>query len=137
MDMEKEYGTIGEAMYRSWENQYEMLAKDVKFGKVNAEEAYKELKEKIGQEIDSCLAKRDKWNKYGWISVAIVVVIYLLVGIISSMNPSGNLSYLLLSAFIPVVCFKMKGSCKKRILAAADCDEKYFDGEIIYRRKNG
>lgn len=137
MDMEKAYGTIGEASYKAWENQYEMISKDVKFGKLNADEAYKELKEKISQEIDRCLVKRDKWNKYGWISVAIVVVVYLLVGIIGSMNPSGNLSYLLLSAFIPVVCFKMKGSCKKRILAAIDFDEKYFDGEIIYRRKNG
>jgi len=137
MDMEKAYGTIGEALYRSWENQYEMVSKDVKFGNINAEEAYKGLKEKINQEIDSCLEKREKWNKYAWISVAVVVAIYLLVGIISSINPSGNLSYLLLSAFIPVVCFKMKGSCKKQIIAAMDFDEKYFGGEIVYRRKNG
>lgn len=137
MDMEKVYGTIGEANYKFWEKQYEMLSKDVKFGKVNAEEVYNELKEKINQEINNCLAKREKWNKYAWISVAIVVAIYLLVGVISSINPSGNLSYLLLSAFIPVVCFKMKGSCKKQIIAAIDFDEKYFGGEILYRRKNG
>lgn len=139
MDMQEKYGVTGEAMFKLWENKYAKIQKDVKFGNADPEEAFHELKKEISLKVNECFEKREKRKKLAWILTALAPVMMLIGVGISGMEsePGFGLFLALVGIVLPVWGFKSIKSFEKTIIAAADFDEKYFDGQIFYYRKNG
>lgn len=133
MDMDKEFGVSGASLFKAWEWKYAEIEKSIRFGGANPEEAYMQLKVDINDEINKRWAKSDKWKKFGIIMVFVCIACFLLVAVM----PDAASMMLLCSIAVTVFAFKMKSSNEKVIDAALTFDEKYFGGEIAYRRKNG
>lgn len=138
MDMEKEYGTLGEVMYKTWDNKYKQIEKDIKFGKAEPTEAFRVLKIEINQKVDEWLAKREKRKKFGIVTVLLTPVI-MLVGsaVLSATDSNIGLFIALIGVLLPVYGFVSMRGFTKALHAAIDFDQEYFDGLIFYYRKNG
>lgn len=131
---EQDYGINGSVMIDSWKRQYDEIAGHVKFGGADAN-AFLPLMQKISDHMDEQYLKREKWNKFGLVMVCASVVAVLSAGLFS--DPSAWLVLVVICIALTVMCFKMKKARENEILAAIDFDKAYFDGEIVYRRKNG
>lgn len=128
----KKYGMWGDEAIKEWTYDYERIRKDVKFGGED-NEAFLVLMQKINDRMNREVIRRSRWNKVG---IAMVLVSILMLWIASSMGDNG-LVLPVVSIAVTVVVFMMKKCCEKVLMAAIDFDETYFDGEIVYRRKNG
>lgn len=131
---DNEYGSWGQACYDSWVRKYEMIAKDVRFGGADPEEAFTPLKVEINDEINKQFANRQKRLKLGFIMIAVSFVISILAAYMQIMA----VGYIMLASYaFTVWCFASRISCRKTIHAAIEFDKKYFEGEIWYRRTHG
>lgn len=138
MDMEKEYGTLGEVMYKTWDNRYKQIEKDVKFKNAEPEEVFRSLKIEINQKVNEWLAKREKRKKFGIVTVLLAPVIMLIgSAIVSGTGSNAGLFIALIGILLPVYGFMSMRGFTKALHAAIDFDEKYFDGQVFYCRKNG
>lgn len=139
MDMQEKYGITGEVMFKSWENKYTQIQKDVKFGNVDPENAFRELKIEIASRIGECVEKYAKRKKLAWILTASAPILFLIGALIASMESDSffGLALALIGIALPIWGFKSLKSFDKNIAAAVDFDEKYFDGEITYHLKKG
>ena len=133
MDMDKEFGVSGASLFKAWEWRYDDIAKTIRFGGANPDEAYAPLKMDVNAEINKRWAKIDKWKKFGIIMIFVCIACFFL----GAVMPDAAPMMLLCSIVVTVFAFKMKSSNEKVIDAALAFDEKYFGGEIAYRRKNG
>lgn len=131
---EQEYGIGGSVMISSWKREYEEIAGHVKFGGADGD-AFLPLMQKISDHMNEQYLKREKWNKFGIVMVLVSIAAFLSAGLFS--DSSAWLVLVVICIALTALCFKMKKSREKEIMAAIDFDKTYFDGEIVYRRKNG
>lgn len=129
----KKYGMWGDEAIKEWKYDYEKIRRDVKFGG-EEQEAFITLMAKINDRMNNEIRRKELWNKVG---IVMVLVSILMLWIASSMGGDDGLVLPVVSIAVTVVVFMMKNCCTKVLMAAIDFDEEYFDGEIVYRRKNG
>lgn len=139
MNMQEKYGITGEVLFMSWERKYASIQKDLKFGNADPEGAVSELKREIKSKICECVEKYKKRKKLAWILTALAPVLFMGGAVIASMESESffGLALALTGIALPIWGFKSLKSYNKIMAAAVDFDEKYFDGEIAYRLKNG
>lgn len=134
MNMYDEYGATGEALYKSWERKFEEIRKKSKFDGVDVEMELGSLKKEVNDTINKYLQKANGRKKFGIITIFFPIILLVCGGF----TLTGTMSWLTLIAIVlPVYGFMSMRSCNKVLDAAIDFDKKYFDGEIVYRRKNG
>lgn len=134
MNMYDEYGATGEALYKSWERKFEEIRRKSKFDGADVETELGSLKTEVNDTINKYLQKAKGRKKFGIITI-FVPFILLALGSFTLTESTAFLT--LISILLPVYGFMSMRSCNKVLVAAMDFDKKYFDGEIIYRRKNG
>lgn len=133
MDMEKEFGATGEALYRTWERKYEEIVQHVKFGGADAETAFETLKKEINDTINEYNEKAESKKKFGIVTIPVALIA---LSICMGLGDVGAW-VAIIGILLPVYGFMSRRGCRKVAYAAFEFDKKYFGGEIFYRRKNG
>lgn len=138
-DLLKEYGVRGSMLFESWERSFRDLADKQKFSPEGEKDhaALRELKLKILQELDSSVRKDNTLKKAFWIIIAVGIGGAVTVAAIA---PGATLlgMVLLWGGIIGgAATWKMRRSLEKQVGAIADFDKQYFEGELLFKRKNG
>lgn len=127
----KKYGVWGDGAIQEWKSDYERIRKEVKFGGAD-DDAYLRLMKKISDRMDKEIKRGNRWNILGIIMVLVCIAMLYLFS-----QTGGGHGLWFGAVAVTVALFMMKRCCNKVLMAAVDFDEVYFDGEILYRRKNG
>ena len=134
MNATEQYGITGEALYSSWVRKYEEIAKRHKFDGSDISSELATLKAEVSGAIDKYLKKAAGRKKFGIVTVFIPIIM-LACGVLTVSGDRAMISFI--SIVLPIYGFVSMKNCNKVVDAAIDFDAKYFDGEIIYHRKNG
>ena len=134
MSATEQYGVTGEALYSSWVRKLEELEKKQKFSGADTSSEIAFLKKEVNDAINKYLQKASGRKKFGIITVFIPIIL-LACGAFTVSGSGSMISFI--SIVLPIYGFVSMRNCNRVVDAAIDFDKKYFDGEILYRRKNG
>lgn len=134
--MDNGYGITGDALYGAWVNRFEELNKKAKFRGENVDNELNALKKQVNDTMNEYVEKKAKRQKVGLISLLLPLFL-LITGTFDLSGSNGESVLTFISILIPALSFYLANGCNKALDAAIDFDKKYFDGEIVFRRKNG
>ena len=130
----EQYGVTGEALYSSWVRKLEAMEKKQKFSGEDISGEVACLKKEVNDTINKYLQRASERKRFGIITVFIPIIL-LAFGEFTVSGSGAMISFV--SIVLPVCGFVSMRNCNRVVDAAIDFDKKFFDGEILYRRKNG
>lgn len=139
----EKYGANGSMEFRMWENELQELTRKQKFNPEPAkdEEELQNLKAKIWNSLVRCIRNRSRAGKIFWISILVAILGLSIFGSSSGSNNSladFGFAAMIIGVVAAIAVQKVwKKSINQNVDAIVDFDEQHFDGEILFKWKNG
>lgn len=139
----EKYGSKGSSEFQRWENELQELSRKQKFNPEpeKDERTLQELKTKIRESLIGCIRSRSTAGKVFWISILIAALGFVVIGLSAGSNDTiaEFATVVLLGGILAAVAVQKgwKKSIDKNVDAIIDFDKQFFDGEIMFKWKNG
>lgn len=138
----EKYGVSGSTMFSIWEERLKEIKKMQNFGSASPADTdaqIHQLKLEIIGKFRENIGKEMKSRKVFWVCVAAAIVDVIILGAAGSAANTGPFAIAFLACILAAIYVK-KGwqkNLEKFREAVVDFDEQYFDGEIMFKWKNG
>ena len=138
----EKYGVSGSTMFSIWEGRLKEIKKMQSFGSASPADTdahIHQLKLEIIGEFRKNIGKEIKSGRVFWVCVAAAIVDVIILGAAGSAVNVGPFAIAFLACILAAIYVK-KGwqkNLEKFREAVVDFDEQYFDGEIMFKWKNG